>query len=109
MFASSLEESSSDLSEDAITVFATEACAKSAFLLDILHQCGSKEISRTLIDCLERWSVAHSLFEKMPIPVALVKQWVKVSDKTTLFDIFTNGVEMRRSAGLGKMGQVGWM
>nr|GEV65846.1 hypothetical protein [Tanacetum cinerariifolium] len=107
MFASSTDESSSDLSEDAITIFATKACAKSGLLLDTLHQCGSKEISRTLIDCLERWSVVHSLFEKMPLPVALVKQWVKVSNKTMFFDIVTNGVEMGRSTGLGKMSQVG--
>ncbi|PWA66399.1 separase [Artemisia annua] len=107
MFASSLEESSSDLSEDAITVFATEACAKSALLLDILHQCGSKEISRRLIDFLERWSIAHSLFEKMPIPVALVKQWVKIECKeikapearhsaTTIYFLMSSSVKMSK-------------
>nr|GEU88271.1 separase isoform X1 [Tanacetum cinerariifolium] len=107
MFASSTDESSSDLSEDAITVFATEACAKSAFLLDTLHQCGSKKISRTLIDCLERWSVAHSLFEKMPIPVALVKQWVKIECKeikdpearhsaTTIYFLMSSSVKMSK-------------
>ncbi|KAI3715733.1 hypothetical protein L6452_22720 [Arctium lappa] len=81
MFASSRDGCSSDLSEDVIAGFVTEACAKSAFLLDILHQCGSKEISEILKYYLGSWSVAQSLFAKIPSPEALVKQWVKIECK----------------------------
>ncbi|KAI3774516.1 hypothetical protein L1987_49074 [Smallanthus sonchifolius] len=79
-FVSNKDESSSELSEDAITAFVTETCAKSAFLLDILHQCGtgSEEISMILTDFLESWSAAQNWFDKIPVPVALVEQWVKI-------------------------------
>lgn len=81
MFVSSKDESSSDLSEDAITAFVTDTCAKSAFSLGLLYQCGigSKEISMILTDYFESWSTAQNWFDKIPIPVALVKQWVKVT------------------------------
>lgn len=82
---SSKDESPSDLTEDSIAGFVTEACAKSDFLLDILYQCGSEKITRILTDFLESWSVAHGKFDKIPSPVALVKQWVNVSDKTMPF------------------------
>ncbi|XP_024980177.1 separase [Cynara cardunculus var. scolymus] len=81
MFASSRDGCSSDVSEDVIAGFVTEACAKSAFLLDILHQCGSKEISEILAHYLRSWFVAQSLFAKIPSPEALVKQWVKIECK----------------------------
>ncbi|KAL8258352.1 hypothetical protein R6Q59_030393 [Mikania micrantha] len=84
-FVSRKEGSSSDLSEDAITAFVTETCAKSAFLLDILYQCGTgmEEISMILTDFLESWSAVQNWFDKIPIPVALVKQWVKIICKET--------------------------
>ncbi|KAJ0743876.1 putative separase [Helianthus annuus] len=85
LFVSSKDESTSDLSEDAIAVFVTETCAKSAFLLDILYQCGtsSEEISMILTDFFESWSAAQNWFDKIPIPVALVKQWAKILCKET--------------------------
>ncbi|KAK1417650.1 hypothetical protein QVD17_26781 [Tagetes erecta] len=85
MFASRKDESSNDLSEDAITAFVTEACTRSAFLLDILYQCGtgSEGISMILTDFLESWSAAQNCFDKIPIPAALVKQWVKIICKET--------------------------
>ncbi|XP_076893503.1 separase-like isoform X3 [Bidens hawaiensis] len=85
MFVSSKDESSSDLSEDAITAFVTETCAKSAFSLVLLYQCGigSEEISMILTDYFESWSTAQNWFDKIPIPVALVKQWVKILCKET--------------------------
>ncbi|KAL8258316.1 hypothetical protein R6Q59_030357 [Mikania micrantha] len=84
-FVSSKEGSSSDLSEDAITAFVTETCAKSAFLLDILYQCGTgiEEIGIILTDFLESWAAVQNWFDKIPIPVALVKQWVKIICKET--------------------------
>ncbi|XP_071716106.1 separase [Rutidosis leptorrhynchoides] len=81
--ASSKDKSSCDLTEDSIAAFVTEACSKSTFLLDILYQCGSKNISNTVTDCLQSWSVAHNLFDKIPVPAALVKQWVKIQCKET--------------------------
>ncbi|XP_071705360.1 separase-like [Rutidosis leptorrhynchoides] len=82
-FVSNKDKSSSDVSEDFIAGFVAEACSKSTFLLDILYQCGSKKISRTVTDCLESWSVAQNLFHKIPIPVALIKHWVKINCKET--------------------------
>lgn len=84
-FTSSRDGFSSDLTEDTIVGFVTEACAKSAFLLDILYQCGSNKISKIFMDCLGSWSVGQSLFDQIPTPIALIKQWVKVSYKKVFF------------------------
>ncbi|KAI3788961.1 hypothetical protein L2E82_01744 [Cichorium intybus] len=81
MLTSSSDKCSSDLSEDTIAGFATEACAKSAFLLDILYQCGSNKITKIFTDSLDNWSVGQSLFDQIPTPVALIKQWVKIQCK----------------------------
>lgn len=68
-----------DVSEDSVMISVSEACAKSAFLLDLLYQCNSHDkLSKTMSYCLENWSAAENLFNKLPSPVALVKQWVKV-------------------------------
>nr|XP_043623197.1 separase [Erigeron canadensis] len=80
---SSKDKSANDLSEDAVTAFATETCAKSAFLLDILYQCGSDEINMILKEFLTSWFDAQNRFDKIPVPVALVKQWVKIQCKET--------------------------
>ncbi|KAK9290720.1 hypothetical protein L1049_008894 [Liquidambar formosana] len=70
-----------DLSEATIVDFVTEACAKSAFLLDVLHQCASHKVNRVIVDCLENWSVAGNFFKRLPSPIALVRQWVKIECK----------------------------
>ncbi|CAI9287139.1 unnamed protein product [Lactuca saligna] len=80
-FTSSRDGFSSDMTEDTIVGFVTEACAKSAFLLDILYQCGSNKISKIFMDFLGSWSVGQSLFDQIPTPVALIKQWVKIQCK----------------------------
>lgn len=71
-----------DLSEDAIIEFVNEACTRSAFLLDVLHQCDSHKVKRTIAEILEDWSVPGKVFEMLPGPVPLVKQWVKVSSES---------------------------
>ncbi|GMY05223.1 separase isoform X2 [Fagus crenata] len=70
-----------DLSEDAIIEFVNEACTRSAFLLDVLHQCDSHKVKRTIAEILEDWSVPGKVFEMLPGPVPLVKQWVKMECK----------------------------
>ena len=68
-----------DISKDAIIEFVNEACTRSAFLLDVLHQCDSHKVKRTIAEVLEDWSVPGEVFEILSGPVPLVKQWVKVS------------------------------
>ena len=68
-----------DISKDAIIEFVNEACTRSAFLLDVLHQCDSHKVKRTIAEVLEDWSVPGEVFEILSGPAPLVKQWVKVS------------------------------
>ncbi|KAK7839536.1 separase [Quercus suber] len=70
-----------DISEDAIIEFVNEACTRSAFLLDVLHQCDSHKVKRTIAEVLEDWSVPGEVFEMLSGPVPLVKQWVKIECK----------------------------
>lgn len=79
MFADKSNGFCGDLSEDAIINFLAEACARTAFVLDVHYQCGSHKVNRIIIDSLESWSVAENLFERLASPTALVKQWVKVA------------------------------
>ncbi|KAL6573567.1 hypothetical protein OROHE_002026 [Orobanche hederae] len=81
MLASSQDGCSSDFLEDDIASSVREACAKSAFLLGILHQCGSKKLSEILKRYLQLWSASQSFFAEIPIPIALVKQWVNINCK----------------------------
>ena len=85
MFVEKSDVFHGDLSEDAIVGFVTEACAKSAFLLDVLSQYDSKKVNRIIGESLESWSAAQNLFEELPSPKALVKQWVKVTFNANCF------------------------
>ncbi|VYS68187.1 unnamed protein product [Arabidopsis thaliana] len=72
----------SDLSEDclpkeAIIDFVSEACSKSAFYLDVLHQHGARETEKLHVFILENWPEAEDLIKKLPDPTPIVKQWVK--------------------------------
>jgi separase len=78
IFVQKSEELVGDFSEDAIVEFVNDACTRSAFLLDVLHQCDSHKVKRTVAESLEDWCVAGKVFERLPGPVPLVKQWVKV-------------------------------
>ncbi|KAF8411822.1 hypothetical protein HHK36_004381 [Tetracentron sinense] len=77
-FVDKSEEVHDCLSEDEIVDFVTEACAKSAILLDVLHQCGNHDVNISIVDSLLNWSVAGNLFKKLSYPTPLVKQWVKI-------------------------------
>lgn len=73
-----------DLSEDAILDFVNESCRRTAFLLDVLHQCDSQKIERTIVESLEKWSIAADLFRRLAGPMSMVKQWVKVTSEISL-------------------------
>lgn len=69
------------ISEDAILDFVNEALTQTVFLLDILYQFGISKVKKIIISSLENWSVAEGLFRRLPSPMPLVKQWVKVALK----------------------------
>lgn len=73
-----------DLSEDAVVDFVNESCSKTAFLLEVLHQLDSHKVESTIAESLERWSVAANIFRRLPGPMSLVKQWVKVIPESFL-------------------------
>ncbi|KAK6945493.1 hypothetical protein RJ641_013037 [Dillenia turbinata] len=73
-----------DLSEDSLVDFIEETCARSAFLLDILHQCGSDALNTVVLDNIEKWSVAGELFERLPSAMPLLKKWVEITCKHSM-------------------------
>lgn len=84
MFLNKEDESSDDVSEDAIVNFVNESCTRNAFLLNVLHQCDTHKVKRIIVESLENWSVAANLFGKLPGPISLLKQWVKVASESFL-------------------------
>ena len=84
MYSQKTEGSNNDFSEDSVINFVNESCAKTAFLLDVLHQCDSHKVKRITAESLENWSAAENLFRKLPGPMSLVKQWVKVASEVFL-------------------------
>lgn len=79
MFIQKSEGSLHDLSEGAIVDFVNEACTRSAFLLEVLHQSNSHKMKKVIVQSLENWSVVYTLFRRLPGPMLLVKNWVKVT------------------------------
>lgn len=73
-----------DLSEVAVVDFSNEACARSAYVLDVLYRGGSPKINKVILESLQNWSAAADCFEKLPAPTPLVKQWVKVKKRPEL-------------------------
>ncbi|XP_077213689.1 separase isoform X2 [Tasmannia lanceolata] len=67
-----------NLSEDAIIDFVTDACAKTAVYLDVLHHCRHSDMNKIIVNSLLNWYAASNLFKKLTGPVVLVKQWVKI-------------------------------
>ena len=67
------------MSESALKEFVVDACTRSALLLDILYDINSLKIRKKMIEILKNWSIANNLFERLPAPIPLVQQWVKVS------------------------------
>ncbi|KAI6704261.1 hypothetical protein NL676_013397 [Syzygium grande] len=68
------------LTRDAINDI-NEACARSAFYLDVLHRCGGDKVNRECIVALKNWSMAMDLVSGLPGLLPLVKQWVKIQRK----------------------------
>ncbi|KAM1331968.1 hypothetical protein TB1_043623 [Malus domestica] len=81
MFAHKQKVSQVDLSEDAIVDFFNECCTRSAFLLDVLNELHSYDVERTLLESFENWFIFANLFRRLPGPMAVVKQWVKMECK----------------------------
>ncbi|XP_030513656.2 separase isoform X1 [Rhodamnia argentea] len=68
------------LTRDAINDI-NEACTRTAFYLDVLHQCGGDKVNIECIGALKNWSMAMDLVRGLPGPLPLVKQWVKIQCK----------------------------
>ena len=68
-----------NLSEAAVKEFVMEACTRSAFLLDIIYDVNNLKINKKMIDILKNWFTANYLFDRLPAPIPVVKQWVKVT------------------------------
>ncbi|KAK1279769.1 hypothetical protein QJS04_geneDACA004979 [Acorus gramineus] len=67
-----------DICESTLIDVITDACGKSANILNILHQCSCPSIGEVISSSLLNWSSAESLLESLPVPMVLVKQWVKI-------------------------------
>ncbi|KAK8469090.1 hypothetical protein PHAVU_006G212401 [Phaseolus vulgaris] len=70
-----------NLSEGALKDFVMEACTRSALLLDIMYDVNNVKINKKVIEILKNYFTANDLFEKLPAPVPVVKQWVKIECK----------------------------
>ncbi|KAF7802181.1 separase isoform X1 [Senna tora] len=68
-----------------------EACTRSAFLLDILGLVDNHKIREKITNILKNWCVANDLFERLPAPIPVVKQWVKMECKRVKQVNKTNG------------------
>ncbi|KAK4739682.1 hypothetical protein R3W88_003379 [Solanum pinnatisectum] len=99
-----------DLSEDDVIGFIDEACEKTAFLLEVLQHSGDCKVQKILIDSLKSWSAAEHLFKKLPSPISVVKQFVKMELKvndvdieegtTMLYSLMSPFVESKQALGI---------
>ncbi|XP_021889373.1 separase isoform X3 [Carica papaya] len=111
MFEHTSQESQEDLSEEAITNFVTESCTRCAFFLDVLHQCGDHKIKKVIVGCLENWCMAGNLFTRVPAPMPIVKQWIKIVgklykdsnlgvDDLSLYSLLSSSTEVSKKMGI---------
>lgn len=70
-----------DLLGDEFIESVNEACTRSAFLLDVLCQVDNHKVKKKIIDILKNWCAASDLSERLPAPMPVVKQWVKVTSQ----------------------------
>ncbi|KAK7328241.1 hypothetical protein VNO77_22343 [Canavalia gladiata] len=95
------------LSEGALKEFVMEACTRSALLLDILYNVNDLKICKKMIEILKNWSTANDLFERLPAPLPVVKQWVKIEcqratqvdervDSLTLYCLLSSSTELSK-------------
>ncbi|KAE8690720.1 separase-like isoform X2 [Hibiscus syriacus] len=76
------KKSSDDhLSEDSIKDLVSDACSRTAFLLEVLHACGNLKVERIIVESLENWSTLENLFRQLSSPMPLIRQWVKIQCK----------------------------
>ncbi|KHN33472.1 Separin [Glycine soja] len=98
---------SANLSEGALKEFVMEACTRSALLLDIIHDVNNLKINKKMIDILKNWFTANDLFEGLPAPIPVVKQWVKIEckratqvderiDSLTLYSLLSSSLELSK-------------
>ncbi|XP_042511471.1 separase isoform X2 [Macadamia integrifolia] len=80
-FSANSEGIQEELSEDSIIEFVAETCGKNAFLLDVLHQCGSPDVDTSIVNSLLNWRTARNYLERLSGPTPLVQQWVKIKCK----------------------------
>ncbi|OMO79929.1 Peptidase C50, separase [Corchorus capsularis] len=81
MFTDKKKHNDNDLSEDAIRDLITDACTTSAFILEVLHASGDLKVKRIMAESLQNWAAAENLFKLLPVPMPLIKQWVKIECK----------------------------
>ncbi|KAK7246828.1 hypothetical protein RIF29_41698 [Crotalaria pallida] len=67
-----------NFSEVALKEIVREVYTRSALLLVILDDFNSLKVRKNMIKMLKNWSTANDLFERLPAPIPVVKQWVKV-------------------------------
>ncbi|CAN1228737.1 ESP1 [Linum grandiflorum] len=70
-----------DLGDDDILDSVNETCRQTVFLLDVLSQCKSMKIHKTVVESLENWSIAVDLSTEVEALVPIVEQWVKIQCK----------------------------
>lgn len=85
MFDDKAKPSDNEFSENAVLSFVNEVIMRSAFLVDILYQRGMHKVEKAVTEILKNWSMAEKLFNGLPVPVQLVKQWVKVTSNVVQF------------------------
>ncbi|XP_050938056.1 separase isoform X2 [Cucumis melo] len=71
----------SEFSENTVLSFVNEVITRSAFLIDMLYQRDMHKVERAMSEILKSWSLGATLFNGLPVPVQLVKQWVKIQCK----------------------------
>ncbi|XP_022978634.1 separase isoform X2 [Cucurbita maxima] len=81
IFDNKSRPSDNEFSENSVLIMVNEVIMRSSFLVDILYQRGMCKVEKAMTEILTNWSAATELFDELPVPVQLVKQWVKMQCK----------------------------
>ncbi|MED6157431.1 hypothetical protein PIB30_023002 [Stylosanthes scabra] len=95
------------MEEEAFREFVIEAYKRSALLLDILYDIDSLKIRKKVVKILTNWSTANDLFQNLPSPIPVLKQWVKIEckqakqvdeevDSPTLYTLLSSSTEFSK-------------
>ncbi|XP_019425826.1 PREDICTED: separase isoform X1 [Lupinus angustifolius] len=98
-----------NLSKFALKDIVTEVYTRSVLLLVILHEFDDLKIRKNMIKILKNWSTANDLFETLPAPIPIVKQWVKIqckcakhvderADFLSLYYLMSSSTELSKSS-----------